>query len=80
MAAAQQAPDVIVSPDVEDEVFRAVIGPFLPNHSAIRLVDAVSSHPEVPYRFAQVSCQVLLPRLAVADLVALREAVMTCPQ
>ena len=75
VAAAQQAADVIVAPDVEDDVLGSVIGSLLPEHPAVRLVDAVAAHAEVPDRLAQVARQVLLPGLAVADLVALREAV-----
>ena len=75
MAAAQQAADVIVAPDVEDQVFGPVIGAFPRNHPAVGLVDAVAAHAEVPDRLAQVCRQIFLPGLAVADLVALREAV-----
>lgn len=61
VAAAQETPDVVVAPDVENKLFRSVIGPLFPQHPAVGLVDAVSSHSEVPDRFPQVAGQILLP-------------------
>src|SRR5438132_951979 len=75
MSAAQQTPDVIVAPDIENEVPSPVVGPFFPQHPAVSLIDSIPAHPEVPNRLAQVPRQILLPSLAVADLVALSEAV-----
>ena len=75
VATAQEATDVIVPPDVEDDVLGAMIGSFLPHHPAVSLVDPVPTHPEIADGFAQVARQVLLPGLAVADLVTLGEAV-----
>ena len=56
-------------------ILRAVIGAFFADHAAVRLIDAVPAHAEVADRLAEVARQVLLPRLAVADLMALGEAV-----
>jgi hypothetical protein len=66
---------VIISPDVKYQVFRPMIGPFFPNHPALGLVDTIPPHAEVSDRFTSVSRQVLLPGFAVADLVAMSEAV-----
>src|SRR5262249_44749134 len=74
-ATAQEAPDGIVAPDVQDQILGSVVGPLLADHSAIGLVDAETAHAEVADRLTQVRRQVLLPGLTVADLVALGEAV-----
>jgi len=52
-----------------------MIGPFLPYHPPIGLVNSVAGPCEVPDRFTQMTCEILLPSLGVADLVALSEAV-----
>jgi hypothetical protein len=37
----------------------------------------IKANPEIPDRFTQVGRQVLLPGLAIADLMILREATLT---
>src|SRR5207249_3561211 len=65
---------VVVVKDIEDNVLG---GPPLLDfeHAAIRLVGAVATDAVVADGLLQVRRQVLLPRLAVADLVAMGEAV-----
>ena len=75
MAAAQQGADVIVAPDIEHDVLGPVIAPFFLQHPAVGLIDSKSAHTEVPDRLAQVGRQILLPSLAVTNLVAMSEAV-----
>ena len=66
---------MVVAPDVEDQVLGAVVGRLLADHPPIRLVGPVAAHAEVADRLPEVGRQRLLPGLAVADLMALGEAV-----
>ena len=75
VAAAQQAPNMIVSPNIEDQILRSVVRAFFPNHSPIGLVDSIAAHPEVPDGLTQMAGEILLPGFGVADLVALRKTV-----
>ena len=78
MAAAQQAADVIVAPNVEDQILRPMACPFLSNHPAVSLIDAVPAHAEVPNRLAEMPGQILLPGFPVIDLIAVRKAIAVC--
>ena len=73
--AAHNAARRIIAPHVEDHVLRAVGRPLHPQHPPVSLVHAVAADAEVPDRLAEMAGEVLLPRLAVADLGALGEAV-----
>src|ERR1700733_13069986 len=73
--AAHDAAGRIVAPHVEDHVLCAIGCPLHPQHPAIGLVNAVAADAKVRDWLAEMAGQVLLPRLAVADLVALGEAV-----
>src|SRR5689334_22842733 len=73
--ASQQASDVIVSPNVEDQVFRTMVGALFADHPPVGLINSKASHAEISDRLAQMSRQILLPGLTVADLVAMSEAV-----
>src|SRR5215831_18887711 len=68
VAAAQQASDMVVSPDIKNKILRAMLGPLLAEHATIGLIHAVTAHSKVPDGLAEVSSQVFLPSLAVADL------------
>jgi hypothetical protein len=69
-----QIPKMIVTPNVQDDVFGRMIQLHNP-HPPVGLVDAVPTDPVIPDRFLQVRGQILLPRLPVADLVTMCEAI-----
>src|SRR5215831_14841062 len=75
VAAAQQASHMVVSPNVKDEILGTMLGPLLTEHTPIGLIHAVTAHPKIPDGLAEVSRQIFLPGLAVANLVAEGEAV-----
>ena len=66
---------MIVAPNVKDQIPGAVIGLLLADHSAVGLVHAEAAHPKISDGLSEMSGQIFLPRLAVADLMAKREAV-----
>ena len=66
---------VVVTPDVEDDILGAQVALLGAQEPPVGLVGAEAAHAEVAHRLAQVSGQVLLPGLAVADLVALSERI-----
>jgi hypothetical protein len=73
--AAQQAPNMIVSPYIKNQILRSVVSAFFPNHSPICLIDSVAAHPKVPDGLTQMCRQIFLPGFGVADLVAQRKTV-----
>jgi hypothetical protein len=73
--AAHDAARRIVAPHAEDHVLRAIGRPLHPQHPAIGLVHAVTADAKVRDWLAEMAGEVLLPSLAVADLIALGEAI-----
>jgi hypothetical protein len=71
----QQTSDVVVTPNIKNEILGAMIGFFLPDHSSVRLVNAETAHPEVPDGLTKMPRQVLLPSFTIVYLVALSETV-----
>ena len=66
VATAHDAAEVIVTPDVEEDVVAAEIANFRAHHAAIRLEGTVAAHAEVANRLTQVGGEVLLPRFVIA--------------
>src|SRR5215510_9709007 len=75
VAAPQQASDVVVPPDIKDHVLGAVLGPLLAQHTPIGLIHTITAHSEIADGLPEMSSQVFLPRLAIADLVTEGETV-----
>lgn len=75
MATAHDAAKVIVTPDVEEDVFATEITHLSADHPPIGLQSTVPTHAEVADRFTEVSGEVLLPGLMITHLVTLGETV-----
>src|SRR5262249_35651005 len=70
-----EAADGVISPYVQNQALGSMLSALMPYHPTVGLINTVAADAIVPYGLAKVTPEILLPSLAVTDLIALRKAI-----